>query len=103
MGLGNFRQPRLYGRLSSRRRAAMRLLAVAALACPAPALAQAVTDSASADAIVAIMQPGTMTRLADMDFGQIAQPSVAGSVTMSPNFPSCTPTAGIVRVACWPS
>jgi len=94
MGLGNLRQ----WRLTLRRRAAAQLLAVAALACPVPALAQAVTDSASADAIVAIMQPGTITKLADMDFGQIAQPSVAGNLTMSPNFPTCTPSAGILHI-----
>lgn len=104
MGLGNFRQPRLYGRLSSRRRAAVRLIAVAVLACPAPALAQAVSDSATVDAIAAIMAPGTVTKLADMDFGQIPQPSVAGSLTMSPNFPTCTPTAGIIHMgACQPA
>jgi hypothetical protein len=98
MDLGNFRQSRRLGRLTPRQRAAARLLAVAALACPAPALAQAVNDSASADAMVAIMQPGTMTKLADMDFGKIAQPSVAGSISMSPNFPACTTTAGILRL-----
>lgn len=98
MGLGNFRQPRRIGRLTPRQRAGARLLAVAALACPAPALAQSVTDSATATSTVAVMQPGTMTKLADMDFGKIAQPSIAGSITMSPNFPTCTTTAGILRV-----
>jgi spore coat protein U-like protein len=98
MGLGNLRQSRLPGRPTLRQRAAARLLAVAALASPAPALAQAVTDSAIADATAAIMAPGTVIKLADMDFGQIAQPSVAGNVTMSPNFPTCTPSAGILHL-----
>ena len=104
MGLEDFRQSRLRGRLTSRQRVAARLLAVAALACPAPAVAQAVTDSASVDAIVAIMAPGTFTKLADMDFGTMAQPSVAGNVMMSPNFPTCTPSAGIIHMgACQPA
>lgn len=104
MALGIFRQSRPPGRLTPRQRTAARLLAVAALACPAPALAQAVTDSASADTIVAIMAPGTLTKLADMDFGQIAQPSVAGNLTMSPNFPTCTPSAGIIHMGdCQPA
>jgi hypothetical protein len=104
MGLEIFRQLRLHGRLTLRQRAAARLLAVAAFACPVPALAQAVSDTATAESMVAIMAPGTLTKLADMDFGQIAQPSVAGNLTMSPNFPSCTPSAGIVHLgACQPA
>jgi hypothetical protein len=104
MGSRNFRRLRLPGRLTLRQRAAWALLGVLALACPAPVMAQAVSDNATADSIVAIMQPGTLTRLADMDFGQIAQPSIAGNVTMSPNFPSCTPSAGIIHMgACQPA
>jgi hypothetical protein len=104
MGSRNFRRLRLPGRLTLRQRAAWALLGVLALACPAPVMAQAVSDNATADSIVAIMQPGTLTRLADMDFGQITQPSIAGNVTMSPNFPSCTPSAGIIHMgACQPA
>ena len=105
MGLGNFRRLRPHGRLTPPRRAAGALLALSTLVlAPAPALAQATTDSATADTIVAIMAPGTLTKLADMDFGQIAQPSVAGNLTMSPNFPSCTPSAGIIHLgACQPA
>lgn len=104
MGLGKFRRLRPPRRLTLRQRAAARLVTVAALACPAPVLAQAVSDSETADAMVAIMQPGTLTKLADMDFGQIAQPAVAGNLTMSPNFPACTPSAGIIHIgACQPA
>jgi hypothetical protein len=104
MSLGKFRQLRPSGRLTLRQRATCALLAFLALAVPAPVVAQVASDSGTADAIVAIMQPGTMTRLADMDFGQIAQPSVAGNVTMSPNFPACTPSAGIVHLGvCQPA
>jgi len=104
MGLSNFRRLRLQRRLTLRQRAAWALLGVLALASPAPVLAQAVSDNATADSIVAIMQPGTITKLADMDFGQIAQPSIAGNVTMSPNFPTCTPSAGIIHMgACQPA
>jgi hypothetical protein len=104
MGLGKFRQLRLPGRLTLRGRAPWAPLVFLALAVPAPVMAQAVNDAETADAIAAIMQPGTMTKLADMDFGQIAQPSIAGNVTMSPNFPSCTPSAGIIHMgACQPA
>lgn len=104
MGSRDFRQLRPPGRLTLRQRAAWALLGVLALASPAPVLAQAVSDNATADSIVAIMQPGTINKLADMDFGQIAQPSIAGNVTMSPNFPSCTPSAGVIHMgACQPA
>jgi hypothetical protein len=104
MGSRNFRRLRLPRRLALRQRAAWALLGALALASPTPVLAQAVSDNATADSIVAIMQPGTLTKLADMDFGQIAQPSVAGNVTMSPNFPTCTPSAGIIHMgACQPA
>ncbi len=104
MRSGNLRQPRPRRRLTLRHRAAGALLAACVLALPPSASAQAVSDNETADSLVAIMQPGTMTKLADMDFGQIAQPSVAGNVTMSPNFPACTPSAGIIHLgACQPA
>lgn len=105
MGLGYFRQLRPHGHLTPRLHAASALLALATpVLAPAPALAQAASDSASADAQAAILSPGTMTKLADMDFGQIAQPSIAGNVTMSPNFPACTPSAGILHLGgCQPA
>jgi hypothetical protein len=103
MELGNFRQLRRQGRLTLRQSTAGAVFALLAFACPAPALAQA-SDSETADATAAIMEPGTMTKLADMDFGQIAQPSIAGNVTMSPNFPTCTPSAGVIHMgACQPA
>jgi hypothetical protein len=104
MGLGYFLRLRPHGRLTPRRRAAGALFALATLVLsPVPALAQD-SDSATADAQVAILSPGTMTKLADMDFGQIAQPSIAGNVTMSPNFPACTPSAGILHLGgCQPA
>ena len=85
MRLGYFRQPRLPGRLSLRQRAAGALLALLALGCPVPALAQQVTRQP--DRRCASGHPRTAVRcanIADMDFGRIAQPDVAGTVTLSP-------------------
>lgn len=75
-------------------RAALALLACAPLA--APALAQPVTETAQAR--VAVMAPGTMARLQDMDFGVMAQPAVAATVVLTPlATPTCGASAGLVR------
>lgn len=104
MGLGHFRQPRQQGRLTLRGRAAGALLALAALALvPAPALGQSVTVTAQGRA--AVLSPGTITKLTDMDFGTIVRPTAAGTVTLVPTpVPTCTATASLVHTgACTPA
>ena len=75
-----------------------------ALALPGQALAQAGADSDSADAVVGILDNGQMTRLADMDFGVIAQRVGAGTLTMVPQTSACSASAGIFHQgACQPA
>lgn len=100
MGLGYFRQVRLQRRLTPRRRAAFALLgALLAMLLPAQAFAQVGTsDSDSANAQAAVLDPGSVANLADMDFGQIAQSNSAGTITLTPSAaPTCTATGGLIR------
>jgi hypothetical protein len=80
-------------------RRAAPLLRGAALACallPVPALAQ--QGFGAADAQVALLDPGSIATVADMEFGQIAQPGTAGTVVLAPTpTASCTVTGGLVR------
>jgi hypothetical protein len=96
MGLGYFRQVRLHGRLTPRRGAACALLAALAFAL-FPSQAQA-ADNDSAEAQVAMLDPGSVANVQDMDFGQIAQSNTPGTVTLSPSGPAtCTVTGGLIR------
>ena len=84
MRLGYFRQPRPQGRLSLRQRAAGAWLALLAFGTPAPALAQAVSDSQLVEAQAVILETGSIVNIDAMDFGRIAQPAAPGTVTMTP-------------------
>ena len=94
---GFLRRRRPRGRRTDGLRAAgtgLALLAGALL--PAPTIAQPVTETAQAR--VAVMAPGTMARLQDMDFGVMAQPAAAATVVLSPlATPTCGASAGLVR------
>jgi hypothetical protein len=96
MELGNFRQSRPQGRLTLRQRAACVLLALLALAVSPAASAQEVSTTAQAQA--AILTRGAMARISNMDFGVIAQPAVAGTVTLVPTLTAtCSTSAGIIH------
>ena len=97
MGLGYFRKARPHGRPSLRHGAARALLAALALVLvPAQAFAQ--SDDEVVDARAVVLVSGTLAKIQDMDFGQIAQPSIAGTVTLSPTpIPTCGTTGGLVR------
>lgn len=104
MGLGYLRQLRPPGRLTLRQRAACALLALLALVAPVPALAQAESDSETAVSQAVILQPGAMAKTADLDFGTIAQPAVAGTVTMTAATGICSTSAGILHTGvCQPA
>ncbi|MBO9517565.1 MAG: DUF4402 domain-containing protein [Porphyrobacter sp.] len=78
------------------RRAVSVLLAGLALALPLPAFAQ--SDTATAEAQATLFRPGTVIKLADMDFGDIAKPLAAGTVVIPANGSSnCTTTGGLVH------
>src|SRR5687768_7623219 len=103
MKSGYFRQPRPPGCLSLRQRAAGAWLALLALGTPAPALAQAVSDSQIVEAQAVILETGSIVNIVAMDFGRTAQPAVAGTVTMTPAA-SCSPSPGIVHLSgCQPA
>jgi hypothetical protein len=70
-------------------------LAAALALLPLPALAQ---QSSTVDMAMTVLTPGSIVKVTDMDFGQIAQPSAAGTVVLSPSASaSCTPTNGLVH------
>lgn len=63
-----------------------------ALASAAPAAAQETTDST---AQVAIVEPLSLTKLEDMDFGKVSY-TAAGTVLLTPGaVPTCTVTGGV--------
>lgn len=70
---------------------------VALALAPLPARAQQATGEAVAQ--VAMLQPGSVVKVADMEFGRITQPQSAGTVVLSPNSTAtCTVTGGLVRI-----
>ena len=96
MGSGFFRLPRLFGRPAPRQRVVCALLAALMLA-PAPAMAQN-SDSATAQTQVAVLAPGSIEKLDDMNFGTIAQPFGGGTVVIAPSgTPGCAVTNGLVH------
>ena len=98
MGLGYLRQLRLGGRVPTRERMVGALAAVLAFALvPVQAAAQE-SDTGTAQTQVAIQEPGSVLKVADMDFGQIAQANNPGTIVLSPsNAATCTVTGGLVR------
>lgn len=96
MGSGFFRLPRLFGRPALRQRVVCALLAAFMLA-PAPAMAQN-SDSAAGELQVAVLAPGSIEHLDDMNFGTIAQPFGGGTVVIAPSgTPGCAVTNGLVH------
>src|SRR5687768_10731462 len=99
MGLGYLRKTALRRRPSPLERAVCALLAAIALAVlPAQASAQIVSDSETVDARGIILEEGTMAKVTDLDFGYIAMPGTAGTISLTPAAAAvCTPSAGLVR------
>ncbi|MGV3554427.1 MAG: DUF4402 domain-containing protein [Croceibacterium sp.] len=95
MGPEIFRQVRHAAR---RLRGAVPLAAaLACLALAAPAQAQ-VIDSETAEIRAAILDPGSIANVADMDFGQIIPGNGGGAVIMSAAAtPTCTVTGSLVH------
>ena len=78
-------------------------LGLAAALCALPQTAQA-QASGNYDAQVALIEPLTITKLADLDFGDLVVTS-AGTVVLTPTAtPTCTTTGGVVHNAeCQPA
>jgi hypothetical protein len=81
---------------AARRRRVAIACACLAAAASAPALAGPVVASAYSQA--SIIDPSSIVRVDDMVFGQIVQPSAAGTVVLSAGGTStCTVTGGMIR------
>lgn len=77
------------------------MLALAPVAAPGAALAQ---DNESIPAKVGLIEPLTITKLADLDFGDIA-PETGGTIVLSPTIvPACSQTGAVIHSgACQPA
>lgn len=91
------RQPRRFAR--GYRGACALLAATLAALLPGLARAQSVdADTGTAQSSAVIQTPGSIEKIADMNFGSIAQSSNPGSVVMTPaNSATCTTTGGLIR------
>lgn len=87
------------GPSAARRACAVAACAAALGASPAAAASPTPPAYATAPAQAAILTPGTIAKTADMTFGTITQPVVAGTVVMSASAtPTCTVSAGMVHI-----
>ena len=86
-------------RLPQRERAVYALLA--AICCAlvsAQASAQVISDDEIVDARAVLLEDGTMQKVTDLDFGYIAMPNTAGTISLTPAASSTyTPSFGLVR------
>ena len=71
----------------------------AATAFATPAFAQVVTDTATAEARGLVLQPLTLTKVDDLDFGTILASTVAGTVTIDADTGNRSKTGGVTEVA----
>lgn len=79
------------------------LAALAATAATAtPAFAQAVSASANAEARGVVLQPLTLTRVDDLDFGTVISTAAAGTVVIDADDGSRTVTGGVLAVPSYP-
>lgn len=94
MGPEIFRQLR---RLARRLRGALPLAVALASLAATPAQAQ-FQDSETAETQAIILEPGSILKVDDMNFGQIVPSTTGGSVTMTAaTSPTCTATGGMVH------
>ena len=79
------------------------LAALAATAATAtPAFAQAVSASANAEARGVVLQPLTLTRIDDLDFGTVISTAAAGTVVIDADDGSRSVTGGVLEVPSYP-
>lgn len=98
MGWGSIHRMRLGAGAFAARRGCVALACAAALAASPATAASNPPAYATAQAQAAILTPGTIAKTADMTFGTIPQPVIAGTVVMSASAtPTCTPSAGMIH------
>ncbi len=84
-------------------RIAISLAALAAtLATATPAFAQVVSASANAEARGVVLQPLTLTKVDDLDFGTVISTAVAGTVVIDADDGSRSVTGGVLAVPSYP-
>ena len=84
-------------------RLTLSLAALAAtLASTSPALAATTTAVASAEARGLVLQPLTLTKVSDLDFGTIIGSTSAGSVTIDSDTGARAKTGGVLLVTAYP-
>jgi hypothetical protein len=87
-----------FARPRARKRLKPRIAACAALAAAICLSAPAHAQSATAESFASVVAPGTLVASRDLNFGNIVQPSAAGTVTVSSaNAATCSTTGGLVR------
>lgn len=74
----------------------------ASVATATPAFAQAVSASANAEARGVVLQPLTLTRVDDLDFGTVISTAAAGTVVIDADDGSRTVTGGVLAVPSYP-
>ena len=74
----------------------------ATLATATPAFAQAVSASANAEARGVVLQPLTLTKVDDLDFGTVISTAVAGTVVIDADDGSRSVTGGVLAVPSYP-
>lgn len=70
----------------------------ASVAVASPAFAQSVTASATAEARGLVLQPLTLTRVDDLDFGTVIASAVAGQVTIDEDTGARSVSGGVLGV-----
>jgi len=81
----------------------IRLAALAAtVATASPALAQSVSASANAEARGVVLQPLTLTKEEDLDFGTVISTAAAGTVVIDADDGSRNVTGGVLAVPSYP-
>ena len=70
----------------------------ASVAVASPAFAQSVTASAQAEARGLVLQPLTLTRVDDLDFGTVIASAVAGQVTINEDTGARSVSGGVLGV-----
>lgn len=74
----------------------------ASVATATPAFAQVVSASANAEARGVVLQPLTLTRVDDLDFGTVISTAAAGTVVIDADDGSRTVTGGVLAVPSYP-
>lgn len=74
----------------------------ASLAVASPAFAQSVTASATGEARGVVLQPLTLTKIDDLDFGTVIASAVAGTVSIDPDSGARSTSGGVVGVPSYP-